>query len=142
MVIWIYTDWDRLLGPINWRYVFLYMYQNHIGKRITDVQYKHIHGKLAPHLTLYYSKIQGSSPCTRCREFPAEFRHIFLDCPLSQRMWKIVTYHLFIITSKPHPTPTFFEAQIFIVVGFVDSSLPHPLFKRQMIYALLSIFPF
>ena len=97
----IYTHWDRLLGPINWRKVFLYKYQNHIDKRITDVQYKHIHGKLAPHLTLYYSKIQASALCTRCREFPEELRHFFLDCPRSQRKWKIVTYHLFIITSKP-----------------------------------------
>ena len=57
--------------------------------------------KLAPHLTLYYSKIQASALCTRCREFPEELRHIFLDCPRFQRMWKIVTYHLSIITSKP-----------------------------------------
>ena len=122
----IYTRWDRLLGPTNWKKTFLHMYNNHIDKHVTDVQYKHIHGKIAPRLTLFRSRLQDSALCTRCRQTPEELRHIFLDCPHSRRIWEIVMYHLSLLTARPAAT---FDTIKFIVVGFADSPFPPPLIQ-------------
>ena len=119
----IYTTWERRLGQINWKKTFLYMYRNHMDKRVTDVQYKHIHGKIAPRLTLFRAGLQASCLCPRCHTEPEELLHIFLDCPLSKRMWTTATRHLALVTGRD---PTFFLPHRFIVVGFADSPLPPP----------------
>ena len=48
------------LGQINWRKTFLFMYRYHMDKRITDIQYKNIHGKIALRLTMFRPGIQDS----------------------------------------------------------------------------------
>ena len=119
----IYTTWERRLGQINWKKTFLYMYRNHMDKRVNDVQYKHIHGKIAPCLTLFRAGLQASCLCPRCHTEPEELLHIFIDCPLSKRMWTTATRHLALVTGRD---PTFFIPHRFIVVGFADSPLPPP----------------
>ena len=41
-----FTTWEREFGLINWAKVFALMYRNHVDKAVTDVQFKHIHGKI------------------------------------------------------------------------------------------------
>ena len=78
-----FITWCRRLGQINWRKTFLFMYRYHMDKRITDIQYKNIHGKIALRLTLFRPGIQDSCLCPRCHTTPKELVHISLDCLLS-----------------------------------------------------------
>ena len=43
-----FITWGRRLVQINWRKTFLFMYRYHMDKSISDIQYKNIHGKIAP----------------------------------------------------------------------------------------------
>ena len=119
----IYTTWDRRLAQIYWKKTFVHMVAVHIEKRVTDVQYKHIHGKIVPRLILFRAGLQASCLCPRCHTGPDELLHIFLDCPLSSRMWTTVTRHLALVTGRP---PALFAPSKFIVAGFADAPLPPP----------------
>ena len=128
----IYTHWDRLLWVPS------------TGEKFSFICIKTIliSGLPTSSINIYMVNWLRTLLFT-AQKFPEELRHIFLGCPRSHRMWKIVTYHLSIITSKPPPPPL--EVQKFIVMDFADPPPPphtHPLFKRQKIYASLFIFPF
>ena len=119
----IYTNWERKFGRISWPRVFQFMYRTHTHKPTTDVQYKHIHGKLVPRVTLHKAKLQDDNLCTRCNQFPEDLNHIFLDCVHSRRLWSHVISILALLTALPR---TRFISPKLIVIGFVDEALTPP----------------
>ena len=116
----IYTNWERSFGRISWSKVFRFMYNNHVDKPTTDIQYKHIHGKLVSRITLHHAKLQDGSLCTRCLQFPENLAHIFLECVHSRHLWNHLIPILCLLTGLPRLR---FLSPKLIVVGFVDEML-------------------
>ena len=126
---YIYTNLENTLGRINWKKLFKNMFENHIDKKSTDVQYKFIHRKIKTRQNLFYANLQNDIYCTRCKAHTETLNHIFIECSSSTKLWEQLKEQAKRLLNTERLT---WHTPKVITIGFLDENIKTNALKQTL----------